>query len=72
MGDRHPDFLMNDSPYMFIAEMLSSNVVQYKGARFEVFLTWESSGLELAAGDRVQCMLIKQTHEIFVVARASA
>ena len=56
---------------IFIAEMLSSNVVQYRGARFEVFLTWESSGLELSAGDRVQCLYVSQSQQVYVVAPAS-
>lgn len=60
-----------NKPYIFIAEMLSSTIVQYKGARFEVFFTWESSGLDLVAGDRVECMLVQQSGEIFVIAKTS-
>lgn len=53
----------------FIAEVfsVSPQVVLWNGQRMEYFLTWESADLSLAAGDRVRCLLVKATQQLFVV-----
>ena len=50
----------------FIGEMLTANSVCYSGAVLEVFTTAESPAT-IAAGDRVRCLVCRETQQVYVV-----
>jgi hypothetical protein len=50
-----------------IVEALSANSIQWKGAVFEVFIPLESAGLVIAAGDRLRCLYVEQTNQVFAL-----
>ena len=50
----------------FFATMVSTGSVYWKGAFFEVFTTLESP-TSLAVGDRVRCLFVPETQQVFVL-----
>ena len=53
----------------FVAELLSVNSLWWKGGIFEFFTTWETESVSFAAGDRVRCLYVEQTRQVFVLER---
>jgi hypothetical protein len=52
---------------IILAEMASATVAIWRGIRLEVFTTFETEDVALAAGDRIRGLFSEETQQIFVL-----